>query len=103
MHSNSDSDTVPVSSSFNVYGLSDSLIKAMDEMGFTSPTPIQEKAIPLLLGEAQDMIGLASTGTGKTAAFGIPLIEKIDASSKSVQGLVLSPTRELAMQVSDQL
>ncbi|HEY8270400.1 MAG TPA: DEAD/DEAH box helicase [Pseudobdellovibrionaceae bacterium] len=107
MHSNSDSHSdaavTPISSSFKSYGLSDALIKAMDEMGFTSPTPIQQKAIPMLLGEAQDMIGLASTGTGKTAAFGIPLIEKIDASSKSVQGLVLSPTRELAMQVSDQL
>lgn len=75
----------------------------MNEMGFTSATPIQEKAIPLLLGEAQDMIGLASTGTGKTAAFGIPLIEKIDASLKSTQGLVLSPTRELALQVAEQL
>jgi ATP-dependent RNA helicase DeaD len=75
----------------------------MDEMGFTSPTPIQEKALPLLLGPSQDFIGLASTGTGKTAAFGIPLIEKIDASLKSTQGLVLSPTRELAMQVSEQL
>lgn len=78
-------------------------MKAMNEMGFTSATPIQEKAIPMLLAEAQDMIGLASTGTGKTAAFGIPLIEKIDASLKSTQGLVLSPTRELALQVADQL
>jgi ATP-dependent RNA helicase DeaD len=97
------SETPSSSSSFQSYGLSDLLLKAMDEMGFTSPTPIQEKAIPLLLGPAQDFIGLASTGTGKTAAFGVPLIEKIDASSKSTQGLVLSPTRELAMQVADQL
>ncbi len=72
-------------------------------MGFTQPTPIQEQALPLLLGPSQDFIGLASTGTGKTAAFGIPLIEKIDASLKSTQGLVLSPTRELALQVADQL
>jgi ATP-dependent RNA helicase DeaD len=93
----------PSSSSFHSFGLSELLLKAMDEMGFTSPTPIQEKAIPLLLGPAQDFIGLASTGTGKTAAFGVPLIEKIDASSKSTQGLVLSPTRELALQVADQL
>ncbi len=103
MHPTSNSDSPQASSSFETYGLSEALIKAMNEMGFTSPTPIQAQAIPLLLGEAQDMIGLASTGTGKTAAFGIPLIEKIDANSKSVQGLVLSPTRELAMQVSDQL
>ncbi|MBK9323493.1 MAG: DEAD/DEAH box helicase [Bdellovibrionaceae bacterium] len=78
-------------------------MKAMDEMGFTQPTPIQEQALPLLLGPSHDFIGLASTGTGKTAAFGIPLIEKIDSSLKSTQGLVLSPTRELALQVADQL
>lgn len=104
---NSDSPTpstpVPTPNSFNAFGLSAPLIKAMDEMGFTQPTPIQEKALPMLLGPAQDFIGLASTGTGKTAAFGIPLIEKIDADLKSTQGLVLSPTRELAMQVSEQL
>jgi ATP-dependent RNA helicase DeaD len=107
MQSTSDSDTptpvVPAVSSFQTYGLSELLLKAMNEMGFTSATPIQEKAIPMLLGESQDMIGLASTGTGKTAAFGIPLIEKIDATLKSTQGLVLSPTRELALQVADQL
>jgi ATP-dependent RNA helicase DeaD len=97
------SETPSSSSSFQSYGLSELLLKAMDEMGFTAPTPIQEKAIPLLLGPAQDFIGLASTGTGKTAAFGVPLIEKIDATSKSTQGLVLSPTRELALQVADQL
>lgn len=105
--SNSDiSTSTPVEStpnSFEAFGLSADLMKAMNEMGFTSATPIQEKAIPMLLGEAQDMIGLASTGTGKTAAFGIPLIEKIDSSLKSTQGLVLSPTRELALQVADQL
>jgi ATP-dependent RNA helicase DeaD len=100
---NSTSTPVPTPNSFSVFGLSAPLMKAMDEMGFTSPTPIQEKALPLLLGPAQDFIGLASTGTGKTAAFGVPLIEKIDASLKSTQGLVLSPTRELAMQVSEQL
>jgi len=94
---------MPSPSSFEAFGLSEELLKAMNEMGFTSATPIQEQAIPMLLGEAQDMIGLASTGTGKTAAFGIPLIEKIDARSKTTQGLVLSPTRELALQVADQL
>ncbi len=107
MQSESNSDnSAPVEStpnSFEAFGLSADLMRAMNEMGFTSATPIQEKAIPMLLSEAQDMIGLASTGTGKTAAFGIPLIEKIDASLKSTQGLVLSPTRELALQVADQL
>jgi len=104
MHSNSDVvSPAPSDSTFQSFGLSEPLLKAMNEMGFNSATPIQEKALPLLLGGAQDMIGLASTGTGKTAAFGIPLIENIDASLKSTQGLVLSPTRELALQVADQL
>lgn len=104
MQSISESDiSTPVVSTFQSFGLSEPLLKAMNEMGFTSATPIQEKAIPMLLGDARDMIGLASTGTGKTAAFGIPLIENIDTSVKTTQGLVLSPTRELALQVADQL
>lgn len=88
---------------FESFGLSAPLMAAMQDMGFTTPTPIQRQALPLLLAGAQDFIGLASTGTGKTAAFGIPLIENIDASTKDVQALVMSPTRELAMQVSEQL
>jgi ATP-dependent RNA helicase DeaD len=76
---------------------------AMKDMGFSTPTPIQKQAIPLLLGGANDFIGLASTGTGKTAAFGIPLIENLDATVKDTQALVLSPTRELALQVAEQL
>ncbi|QLY27341.1 DEAD/DEAH box helicase [Bdellovibrio sp. KM01] len=76
---------------------------AMKDMGFSTPTPIQKQAIPLLLGGANDFIGLASTGTGKTAAFGIPLIENLDATIKDTQALVLSPTRELALQVAEQL
>jgi len=88
---------------FDTYGLSPEVMTAMKTLGWTSPTPIQKQALPILLGDAQDFIGLASTGTGKTAAFGIPLVEKIDATNKSTQALVLSPTRELALQVSDQL
>ncbi len=89
--------------SFDSFNLSENLTKAMNEMGFTSPTPIQQQALPLLLGDSHDFIGLASTGTGKTAAFGIPLIERISADDKNTQALVLSPTRELALQVAEQL
>jgi ATP-dependent RNA helicase DeaD len=78
-------------------------MKAITELGYEKPTPIQAQALPILLGEPLDFIGLAATGTGKTAAFGIPLIEKIDASKHGVQGLILCPTRELALQVSGQL
>ncbi|MFM6928618.1 MAG: DEAD/DEAH box helicase [Bdellovibrio sp.] len=88
---------------FESFGLSAPVMEAMKDMGFTTPTPIQKQAIPLLLGGANDFIGLASTGTGKTAAFGIPLIENLDASVKDTQALVLSPTRELALQVAEQL
>lgn len=89
--------------SFESFGLSEPVLAAMNEMGFTTPTPIQSQALPILLAGANDFIGLASTGTGKTAAFGIPLIEGIDASKKETQALVLSPTRELALQVAEQL
>ncbi|WP_413581038.1 DEAD/DEAH box helicase [Bdellovibrio sp. HCB288] len=88
---------------FESFGLSAPLMDAMKDMGFSTPTPIQKQAIPLLLGGANDFIGLASTGTGKTAAFGIPLIENLDAAIKDTQALVLSPTRELALQVAEQL
>ncbi|KYG62410.1 ATP-dependent RNA helicase [Bdellovibrio bacteriovorus] len=88
---------------FESFGLSTLLLASMSDMGFTTPTPIQRQALPLLLAGAQDFIGLASTGTGKTAAFGIPLIENIDATIKDTQALVMSPTRELALQVAEQL
>lgn len=89
--------------SFESFGLSEPVMAAMNEMGFTTPTPIQSQALPILLAGANDFIGLASTGTGKTAAFGIPLIEGIDSAKKDTQALVLSPTRELALQVAEQL
>lgn len=89
--------------SFAPFNLSEGITKAMKEMGFVSPTPIQEQALPLLLGDSHDFIGLASTGTGKTGAFGIPLIERINADDKATQALVLSPTRELALQVAEQI
>jgi len=77
--------------------------QSIDEMGFSTPSPIQQAALPLLLGNATDFIGLAATGTGKTAAFGIPLLTKIDTSVKAVQALILCPTRELALQVAGQI
>lgn len=72
-------------------------------MGYESPSPIQAQALPQLLDRATDFLGLAATGTGKTAAFSIPLLNQLDSTSRSVQGLVLCPTRELAMQVTDQI
>jgi ATP-dependent RNA helicase DeaD len=84
-------------------GLDDPILKAIGELGFTEPTPIQEKVIPHLIGEQQDLIALAQTGTGKTAAFGIPLIQNADMSDPSVQALILCPTRELCMQITSDL
>lgn len=89
---------------FKDLGLSTALLKRLDQIGFEKPTPIQEQAIPILLSEGKkDFIGLAQTGTGKTAAFGLPLIEKIDTNSNSVQALILSPTRELGQQTAKQM
>jgi ATP-dependent RNA helicase DeaD len=84
---------------FAELGLNEKLIKAIDELGFTQPTPIQEKAIPVLLAGTKDMIGLAQTGTGKTAAFGLPLLQLVDASLRHPQALVICPTRELCLQI----
>ncbi len=85
---------------FEETGLSSEVLKAIGELGFVNPTPIQEKTIPGLKDTNQDLVALAQTGTGKTAAFGLPIIEKIDISNKSVQALILCPTRELALQIT---
>jgi len=87
---------------FNEFGLSPELMKAVSKMGFEEATPIQAATIPLSL-QNRDVIGQAQTGTGKTAAFGIPLIEKIDMNNDAVQAIVVAPTRELAIQVSEEL
>ena len=87
---------------FLALGISDSITKALNEMGFEEPTPIQEQTIPVLL-TGQDLVGQAQTGTGKTAAFGIPLIEKVRQSTEACQGVILTPTRELAIQVAEEL
>lgn len=87
---------------FQELGLSQQLNNAVSKMGFEEATPIQSETIPLAL-QGHDLIGQAQTGTGKTAAFGIPLIEKVDASVDAIQGLIIAPTRELAVQVSEEL
>jgi ATP-dependent RNA helicase DeaD len=89
--------------SFSELKISPTIMKSIVELGYTIPSPIQAQALPLLLGNPIDFIGLAATGTGKTAAFGIPLLEQVDPEMKVVQGLILCPTRELAMQVSGQI
>ena len=85
---------------FKELGLKDDLLSSLTAMGFENPTPIQEKAIPYLIENSGDLVGLASTGTGKTAAFGLPMLNQIDVSERSVQGLVICPTRELCLQIS---
>lgn len=85
---------------FESLGLSNPTLKAVEALGFTQPSEIQEKAIPNLLGDSCDVIGLAQTGTGKTAAFGLPMVDLVDFSSKFTQGLVVCPTRELCNQIT---
>lgn len=87
---------------FNELKLHPETIRTLDELGFEEPTPIQQEAIPYAL-EGKDLIGQAQTGTGKTAAFGLPLLNKIDQENKSIQALVIAPTRELAIQVQEEL
>jgi ATP-dependent RNA helicase DeaD len=89
-----------MAANFAALGVSEALCKALDELEFTDPTPVQVKTIPFLL-EKRDLLAQAQTGTGKTAAFGLPLLDLMDPTSNQVQGIVLTPTRELAMQVSD--
>jgi len=88
---------------FEELGLQENLLKAVEELGFTQPTPIQEKAIPVLLSGTKDLIGLAQTGTGKTAAFGLPLLQLIEAGKKYPQALIVCPTRELCMQIVNEV
>jgi ATP-dependent RNA helicase DeaD len=87
---------------FKSLGLSDEILQSIEKLGFETPTPIQEKTIPILLANENDLIGLAQTGTGKTAAFGMPIIQKI-TESKETQALILSPTRELCLQIANDL
>lgn len=88
--------------SFSSFSLREELTRAVSDLGFETPTPIQQKVIPQLLSQPIDIIGLAQTGTGKTAAFGLPLLHHTDVNEKQVQALVLSPTRELCMQIQEE-
>lgn len=88
---------------FEELGVSEEIRRAIGELGFEHPMPVQEEVIPYLLGNRNDVIALAQTGTGKTAAFGIPLLQRIDPERRETQALVLSPTRELCLQIADDL
>lgn len=88
---------------FEELGVSEEIRRAIEELGFVDPMPVQEEVIPYLLGNKNDVIALAQTGTGKTAAYGLPLLQKIDVASKHTQAIILSPTRELCLQIADDL
>jgi len=88
---------------FKDLGLDKNYTKSLKEIGIKTPTEIQEQAIPILLSSNTDFVGLAQTGTGKTAAYGLPLLHKVDPKKSHVQALVLSPTRELVQQIKKQL
>jgi ATP-dependent RNA helicase DeaD len=102
INTNSNIMTTETLETFEELGLSENILKALTEMGFSKPSPIQAQGIPAVM-QGSDVIGQAQTGTGKTAAFGIPVLERIDTSSNAVQALVLCPTRELAVQVSEEI
>ena len=88
---------------FDEFGLSEEILKGINELGFEEATPVQQECLPVLLNGKQDMVALAQTGTGKTAAFGLPLLEMIKGKSKFPQALILSPTRELCVQIASDL
>ena len=90
-------------STFKELGLNEDLLNAINDLGFETPSEVQEKAIPILLEEDKDLVALAQTGTGKTAAFGFPMLQKINVDSRTTQGLILSPTRELCLQITNEL
>jgi ATP-dependent RNA helicase DeaD len=88
---------------FEALGLNVQLVQAITDLGFDTPTPIQEQAIPILLSGTTDFVGLAQTGTGKTAAFGLPLLHLISISERHPQALIVCPTRELCLQITNDL
>lgn len=88
---------------FEELGVEEPLRRSIEEMGFEAPMPVQEQVIPRLLGDSHDIVALAQTGTGKTAAFGLPVLQRIDVSENCPQALILSPTRELCLQISSDL
>ncbi|MEM5566811.1 DEAD/DEAH box helicase [Psychroserpens sp. AS72] len=90
-------------STFQELGLNEDLLHAITDLGFENPSDVQAKAIPILLEDDTDLVALAQTGTGKTAAFGFPMLHKIDVNSRTTQGLILSPTRELCLQITNEM
>ena len=88
---------------FRELGLEGEILKGVADLGFETPSPVQEKVIPVILGEENDLVALAQTGTGKTAAFGLPLLQKLNVAENEVQVLILSPTRELCVQIGNDL
>ena len=88
---------------FKALGLDEQLLQAITDMGFETPSEVQEQAIPILLEKDTDLVALAQTGTGKTAAFGFPMLQKINIDSRTTQGLILSPTRELCLQITNEM
>ena len=92
-----------VTSTFEDLGVSGEILRAIKEMGYESPMPVQEKVIPYLLGHNNDVVALAQTGTGKTAAYGLPVLQKINTASTDVQAIIMAPTRELCLQITDDL
>jgi ATP-dependent RNA helicase DeaD len=88
---------------FNEMGFTPGIMKAIQELGFENPMPVQKKVIPLMPGDKRDIIASAQTGTGKTAAFGLPLVLKTDTGTDSAQALILCPTRELCIQITGDL
>jgi ATP-dependent RNA helicase DeaD len=88
---------------FQELGLNEELVRAVTALGFLTPMPIQEKVIPVLLNGRQDVVGLAQTGTGKTGAFGLPLLQRIDRSVAKPQVVILCPTRELCIQITNDM
>ena len=92
-----------MSLTFESFGFSKPILKAISDLGFTQPTEIQLESYAVLLDQDTDFLGLAHTGTGKTAAFGLPLLERIDPTNNQVQAVILSPTRELCQQIAEQL
>ena len=98
-----DSEASPEMKTFADLGVAPELLKAIGELGFEHPMPIQEMVIPHLISKEGDVVGLAQTGTGKTAAFGLPLLQRIDPDSEATQALVIAPTRELCLQIAGDL
>jgi len=88
---------------FEEMGFTPGILKAISALGFEQPMPVQENVIPLMLGDDCDIIALAQTGTGKTAAFGLPLVQATDTETNETQALILCPTRELCMQITSDL